>query len=147
MKQRAPLAFACGAKSAAEFLRGEGTAVQSKTMARGAREAVLEQPRHVLRRDADSVVLDRDDAGRDGRDAQGDLLVGAARVVAGVLGVAHQVDDDSQHFVLIDLNAGDLAEFAAHRHAMAANARAFGRRLSSTRSTTSTVSVTPQSFA
>ena len=42
-------AFALGAQSAAEFLRGEGAAVQAETMARGARvKPWLEQPRHVL---------------------------------------------------------------------------------------------------
>ena len=57
----APFAFALGAQGAAELLRGERAAVQAETVARGARrEAVLEQPRHVLRRDADAVVGDRD---------------------------------------------------------------------------------------
>ena len=52
-------------------------------------------------------------------DAQRDGLVRAARIVASVLGVAHEVHQDLQHFVLVDGDRRDLAEFALQRHAVA----------------------------
>src|SRR6185437_9637175 len=61
------------AQRAAELLRRERAAVQAEAVPGGARgEAMAEQPRHVLRRDADAVVDDADAHAAFGRlDAQG----------------------------------------------------------------------------
>ena len=52
-------------------------------------------------------------------DAQGDELIGPSRFVACVFGVAHQVDEDLQDFVLVDGDRRHVAEFALQRDAMA----------------------------
>ena len=51
--------------------------------------------------------------------AQGDLLVGSARFVAGVFGVAHEIDQDLQDLVFVDGDRRHLAEFALQRDAVA----------------------------
>src|SRR6202166_4113443 len=87
------------AQRAAELLRGEGPAVQAEAVSVHARrEAVREQAGHVFRRDAHAVFDDAyAHAGRRGFDAQGDQLVGSARFVARVLGVAHEIYENLQH--------------------------------------------------
>ena len=138
-------AVALGAQCPAELLRRERAAVQAEAMAGLAgREAVAEQPAHVLRRDADAVVDDAICAPLPGSrlDAERQQLVLAPGLVAGVLGVADQVDEDLQHLVLVDGDRRNVAELAAQRHAVARRTRpTFSRRLSSTRSATLTVSV------
>ena len=51
-------------------------------------------------------------------DAQDDELVGSARVVAGVLRVAHEIDQDLQHFVLVDIDGRNVGELPSQRHSV-----------------------------
>src|ERR1700692_4280706 len=71
---------------AAEFLSGERPAVQAETVSgRAGREAMGEKAGHVLRGNADAIVDDANShADRRGLDAQGEKLVGPARLIAGV---------------------------------------------------------------
>src|ERR1700727_1657921 len=75
---------------AAELLSRERPAVQTETMpVHASREPVSEKAGHILRGNAYAVVDDGDvHAGRRPFDAQGDELVGSARFIACVLGVA-----------------------------------------------------------
>src|SRR5579871_158179 len=113
--------FARGAQAAAELLRGDRPAVQAEAMPGLARrKAMVEQPRHVVGRDADAVVDDRDaHAAWDLLGPQRQQLVLPAGLVAGVLRVAHEVDEDLQHLVLVDGDRCDFGELAAQRHAVA----------------------------
>ncbi len=64
-----------------------------------------EQAVHVFRGDADPIVDDRDAYSlRRGGNAQDDELFRLARLVAGILGVPHQIDENLQHLVLVDCN-------------------------------------------
>src|SRR5277367_5864480 len=80
-------AVALDAQRAAEFLGRERSAVQAEPMSRGARgEAVREQPRHVFRADAHSVVDDANaHPGRHLVDSYREKLFGPARFVACIL--------------------------------------------------------------
>src|ERR1700722_3055340 len=91
------------AQRAAEFLRGEGAAVQAEAVPVDAgREAVREQARHVFRRDAHTIVDDADaHPGRRRLDAQRDELVGFAGFVARILGIAYEIHQNLQDLVLI----------------------------------------------
>src|ERR1700737_970974 len=78
---------------AAEFLRGECPAMQAEAMpVYSSREAVREQAGHVFRRNSPPIVDDAN-AHAAGRafDAQGEKLVGPARFIARVLGIAHEI--------------------------------------------------------
>src|ERR1700676_5251575 len=97
---------ALGMQGSSQLLSRECAAVQAKAMPRlSSRKAMGEQAVHVLRGDAHPIVDDRDAYTLRRRlNAKGDELVRLARLVAGILGVAHQIDEYLQHLVLIDCN-------------------------------------------
>src|SRR6266849_3183834 len=76
-----------------QLLSRERAAVQAKAMPRlSSRKTVGEQAVHVFRGDADPIVDDRDaHILRRWGNAQDDELFRLARLVAGILGVAHQI--------------------------------------------------------
>src|ERR1700679_3348567 len=84
------------AQRAAEFLRRERPAMQAEAVpGRAGREAVGEKPGNVLQGDAHPIVDDADaHARRCALDAQCEKLVGPSRLIACVLGVAHQIDQN-----------------------------------------------------
>src|SRR5258708_4948717 len=106
---------------AAEFVEGERPAVQAEAVPIHARrEAVCEQAGHIFRGNAHAIVDDANaHTGRRALYAQGQKLVGPARFIAGILGVAHEIHQNLQYLVLIDGDRRHLVEFAAQRHAVA----------------------------
>src|SRR5258708_38034938 len=93
----------CGAMSRSPAFRTQGSsqllsrkcaAVQAKAMPRlSSRKAMGEQAIHVPRWNANPIVDDRDAYTLRRRgNAQDDELFGLARLVAGILGVAHHID-------------------------------------------------------
>src|ERR1051325_4748497 len=114
-------AFALGAQGAAQFLGRQRAAVQAKTVAISpGREAVVEYAREILRRYSHAVIRHRDpDPVRSVDHAHGQPLVGTAGFVAGVFGVAHEVDQDLQHLVFLGRNRRHLGVVALDLHPVA----------------------------
>src|SRR6266403_586324 len=105
---------------AAELLGRERPAVQAEAVpVHASREAVREYPGHVFRGNSHAIVDDANaHTGRRAFYAQGEKLVGPARFIARILGVAHEIHQNLQHLVLIDGDRRHLVEFAAQRHAV-----------------------------
>src|SRR5450631_423759 len=114
-------AVAFSMQGSSQLLSRECAAVQAKTMPRlSSRKAMGEQAVHIFRRDANPVVDDRDAYPLRRRgNTQDDDLLGLARLVAGILGVAHQIDENLQHLVLIDRNGWYWGELTLQGYAVA----------------------------
>ncbi len=50
--------------------------------------------------------------------SQGHAFVGLAGLIAGVLGIAHEVDEDLQHLVFVEIEEGDFFKIADDFDAM-----------------------------
>ena len=114
------LTRALGHERAAEFFRRQRTIVQTEAVAGlSCGETVREDTREVLWRNTDAIVDDGD-----GQpisclsQSQGDLFVGPLRVIAGMNGVADQVDENLEHFVSVDRDRGTSFELAHNRRAV-----------------------------
>src|ERR1039458_2183964 len=95
---------------ATELLGGERTAVQPEPMPGFARrKAMPEEAPHVVRMNSDAVVDDADPhRPLMGLHPNGYKFVRAIRLIAGVLRIAYQIDQDLQDLVLVDANQRDI---------------------------------------
>ena len=106
----------------AHFVCRQRAAVQAKAVAIFARrKAVVEDVGQILRWNPDPVIHHGypDPAITVGH-AHRQPLVRALRILAGVFGVAQQVDHDLQEFVLLEVHGRHRFKFADHLHIMAA---------------------------
>src|ERR1039458_4855663 len=106
-----PSSLAASARErATEFLGGERPAVQPEPMPGLARrKAMPEEAPHVVRMNSDAVVDDADPhRPLMGLHPNGYKFVRAIRLIAGVLRIAYQIDQDLQDLVLVDANQRDI---------------------------------------
>src|SRR5687768_8217744 len=103
-----------GAQAAAQFGGGERSAVQAEAVTvLAGREAVGKDARQVAGGDAGAVVAYRyPDAAADLSYAQRHAFFRALQIAAGLPGVAHEVDEDLQHLVLLHADRRHFLEFA-----------------------------------
>jgi len=78
------------------------------------------------------------------REAHGDSLIGAAGFVAGILGVAHEVDQDLHHLVLVRGNHRPGLIVRTRSISCRASELELMRRESSIKSGRATLSTTPE---
>src|ERR1700722_142487 len=122
--------FAAYREGAADLPRGEGTAVQAESVAfLLRRKAVGEHPFHMRGGDTHAVVDDLDLYPVRGLcDADDDLLIRAARCIAGVFGIALKIYQDLQDLMLVNRNRGNGLEFTLQCDAMARECAAVHRQ-------------------
>src|SRR5579883_3165527 len=110
-------AFAVRHKRAANLPCGEGAAVQAEAVAVFSRgETKAENAREIFRGDSDAVIGNGNAQSLvAGGEADDELFVRARRHGAGVSRVADEIDEDLQHFVLVDADDGQIGlVFAQH---------------------------------
>ena len=113
-------AVAVDEQGGADFPGGEGAGVEAEAVAVPAGgETVTEDAGEILGGNAHAVVDDGDvDPPVDAGNAHDDALVVASRVLAGVPGVAQQIDEDLEDFVLFDVDGWDFMIIADDVHSM-----------------------------
>ena len=108
-KNRAqPRAIAMCRERSSQFLGGQGAAMQTEAMAiLSGGKPMIENPGEILRRDANAVINHCDpNSALFASRAQDHLFVVPARIITRIFGVAHQVNENLEGFVLVSANGG-----------------------------------------